>query len=158
VRAGTDRQVEKATQMAITMGAIRAAPGGGWTNVDSRRQLFRAFNANSFEDGKLDWAIDERALVPAAPLSELQEAELAKLRQDLGLPNTWVFTEMGVPEKVVDEATAAEKAKAEAAAAAAEAARLAAQAQQEATNGGETEQGNGGGSAAFAQSAQQGQG
>jgi hypothetical protein len=149
VRAGTDRQVEKATQMAITMGAIRAAPGGGWTNVDSRRQLFRAFNANSFEDGKLDWAIDERALVPAAPLSEVQEAELAKLRQDLGLPNAWVFTEMGVPEKVVTEATAAEQAKAEADAAAAEAARLAAQVQ-EATNGGTSGQVDEGGQTAFA--------
>jgi hypothetical protein len=125
-RSSLDKQMVKMTQMLISMAATRANLGsrpGGWLSAPSavsslsslpvrRLQLTRAqdlftqfTNPDSYEDGKLDFRIGSRQMVPEAPLSEKERVELAEIRLNkLGLPRTYVWKELNVPAKVIAEA------------------------------------------------------
>ena len=106
IRAVTDRQVEKATQMAITMAGVRLATT--WRDTDARHEVFRPYDRTSFGAGALDFNIAERPLVPAAPLTATERAALADVRLNkLGLPEAWVWEEAGVPAAVIKAAQAA---------------------------------------------------
>jgi len=110
VRPGTDRQLEKATQMALTLAGVRANAGtgaGGWGTLDRQRSVFLPYTLDSFHAGALDFTIQDRPLVPVAPLTDQERAALADvLLNKLGLPPAFVFGEMGVPQDVIDAVTA----------------------------------------------------
>jgi hypothetical protein len=101
IRPGIDRQVEKALQMAITMAGVRYP---AWNRpADRRRRVFAPFGATSWDDGRLAFTIADRPLVPVAPLTERERADLADvLLNKLRLPAAYVYHEIGVPDAVIE--------------------------------------------------------
>lgn len=125
IRPETDRQVIKATQMAITI-AARLRPT--WSRQDGGRQLFAPFNEGSWDRGDLDFELANRPIIPEVPLTEEEKATIADIRLNkLGLPEAWVFAQYGVPLAVIQVAERESEARAQAQAEAEAAAREAEQ-------------------------------
>jgi hypothetical protein len=103
IRPGIDRQVEKAVQMCITMAAVRYPQ---WGRTDRARSVFAAFDAKSYAAGRLTFTIADRSLVPVAPLTAREKADLADiLLNKLHLPPAYVYAQADVPQAVIDALT-----------------------------------------------------
>lgn len=88
-RASYDTQQVKITQMAIAMGGYRANNGdwGDPSELSEDRRVFLPFDLNSYEDGKLDFEIAARPLVPLGHWETIQvkRSELALAREEIML-------------------------------------------------------------------------
>jgi hypothetical protein len=116
VRAQYDRQLVKALQMAVTMGGILAHnlwPSQGV--MDTARQKFMPFNEDSYSQGKLDFEVMDRPLIPDAPLTPQEEVNTLDVKvSKLGVPKEQAWDEMGyTPQQVKKWQADEEKAKAE---------------------------------------------
>jgi hypothetical protein len=104
VRPQTDRQVVKATQMAISLAAFRYP---AWPRPGAAQRAFAGFAPDAWERGDLDFEIAPRPLIPTPPLQQEESAQLADiLINQLNVSPEYALTLANIPAKYIRQAVA----------------------------------------------------
>jgi hypothetical protein len=104
IAPGTDRQLVKATQMAISI-AVRRFHDGTWRTVTgAAQQAFAGFVPDAWERGDLAFEIAPRSLIPTPPPTPTEQAALADtLQNKLDVSPAHALTLVNVPPKFIKE-------------------------------------------------------
>lgn len=107
-RAGYDDASKRIFQMLVSMAAMRANDRlGGWQNLTTQQKKFSVFDLSSYERGDLDFAIDQRPLIPMTSLErwQLMQAKYAAMAAGVTAeqPIVYQMRQEGATEEEVAE-------------------------------------------------------
>jgi hypothetical protein len=104
--AGYDTQLIKHFQMLLAIGGFRANTGA-WGALNAQQQLFTPFDLNSYEQGKLNFAIKPRVLITQTKTEQAQETQAfwqgVKSATDAGVPIEIVLRSEGWTDQQIQE-------------------------------------------------------
>ncbi len=103
VRAGYDQKSVELFQKGVGIGGWRLGRGdwGPVSGLTTQQKRFEGFNLESFASGDLDFWILPRPLVPEAPPSPLERAQIAAIKMTYGVTNDMLQKEDGYTDEEI---------------------------------------------------------
>ena len=109
-RGTIDPQMVKLQQMWVTFGAVNASDGtwraynlenGAGSQLTPQQQKFKPFDLASYKKGELDHWIMERDVIPEAPPSPMERAQIAQIKAGYGVSNEMLQKEDGYTDEQI---------------------------------------------------------